>query len=552
MLDSVFYQIAILLLCSVLVGAISMKLRQPLLMAFIAVGIVAGPSVLNWAHSTNTVDIFAQMGITLLLFIVGLKLDIHLIRSLGKSALLIGVVQILVTTILAYLLTLVLGFRHTEALYIALSLTFSSTIIIIKLLSDKAEIDSLYGRIALGVLIMQDLVVILFIIILSSIGMDGLNTQSLNLDILMLILKGFALFAYVYFIMRFVFPKLLSHLAKSHELLVLFAIAWAIALAALCEYLGFSKEVGGFIAGVSLASTFYRESIASKLETLRNFLLLFYFIELGSHIHVQAFQSLVLPAIVLCVFVLLAKPLITMIIMGVMGFTKRTSFQTGLTLAQISEFSLILTSMGVRLGHIPANILDLITFTAIITIGISSYLILYNNALFSRFRPWLSFFEKKQPSQENFHGHLHIPADVHIAIFGLGRFGGNIIRQLSQQHRKILGIDFNPKKVKKWGKYGVFVRYGDIEDVEFIRALPLQQLQLIISTIPYRDINTFLFKALKENDYQGNIAITTHSETDRKFFLALGVQQVLLPYKDAALLAAERLSESLETQPPLY
>ncbi|MEM7773498.1 MAG: cation:proton antiporter, partial [Cyanobacteria bacterium P01_A01_bin.37] len=267
-----FYEIAAILFVAVASGAIALRLRQPLLIAFIAVGVLVGPSGLGWVVSSEQVDLFAEMGITLLLFVVGLKLDPHEIRSVGSVAIAVGFAQMLLTGVVGYGLSLVFGLSWVSAFYVAVGLTFSSTIIIVKLLSDKKEIDALHGRIAVGVLIIQDITVVLVMIGLSALSSSD-ATSHIGMTLLTVLLKGAGFLALVAALARYVLPPLLHELARSQELLVLSGIAWAIALAAGADLLGFSKEMGAFLAGVAIASTPYRVPISTRLITLRDFLL---------------------------------------------------------------------------------------------------------------------------------------------------------------------------------------------------------------------------------------------------------------------------------------
>jgi hypothetical protein len=259
-------------------------LHQPLIISFIAVGIVAGPNVLGIVEVEGTVQVLAQLGIALLLFIVGLKLDLRVIRTLGPVAAATGLGQVFFTSVVGYFIALALGFDPLSALYIGIALTFSSTIIIVKLLSDKGEIEQLHGRIAIGFLIVQDIVVVIVMILLSAFGAAGGGRQDLAGELALAVAVRGALFvgAIIAALVRWVLPPLLRRLAQTPELLVLFGIAWAAALAAGGDLLGFSEEVGAFLAGVSLASTPFREALATRLSTLRDFLLLFFFVELGA------------------------------------------------------------------------------------------------------------------------------------------------------------------------------------------------------------------------------------------------------------------------------
>lgn len=286
--STVFYELAAILVIAGVIGVLALKLRQPLIISYIVTGIVAGPAVLGWASGGSEIKLLSSIGIAVLLFVVGLKLDVGLIRSVGPVALATGLGQIVFTALFGFLLSLGLGFAPVKAIfYIAVCLTFSSTIIIVKLLSDKREIDSLHGRIAVGFLVVQDIAVILAMILLTSFnpeqGGGGLVAQAIRL-----LLVGAAFVLVTVATMRWVMPPLLGRLAQNQELLVLFAVAWAVGLAALADGVGFSKEVGAFLGGVSIASTAYREAIASRLTGLRDFLLLFFFIDLGSGLNLSA------------------------------------------------------------------------------------------------------------------------------------------------------------------------------------------------------------------------------------------------------------------------
>ncbi|NLF41807.1 MAG: hypothetical protein GX587_03855, partial [Bacteroidales bacterium] len=354
-----FFEFAALLGISALVGYLGRLLRQPLIVSFIAVGIIVGPYGLDLLVSSDKIHLLAELGIALLLFVVGLKLDVKLIRNMGKVALLTGLGQVLFTSVFGFLIAIAFGMDVVTSLYIAVALTFSSTIIIVKLLSDKKEIQTLHGQISIGFLIVQDVVVIMVMIFLSAFGNPG--SDVFYKEILIILLKGFGLLGVTALFMRFILPWLMHSLAKSQELLLLFSIAWAISLAALSNFLGFSNEVGAFLGGISIASTPYREVISGRLVSVRDFLLLFFFINLGSQLKIELLGDQLFPALVFSFFVLIGNPIIVMIIMGLMGYRKRTSFLAGLTVAQISEFSLILASLGMSLGQINEDTVGLIT-----------------------------------------------------------------------------------------------------------------------------------------------------------------------------------------------
>jgi len=539
MFDNIFYQVGAILGLAAAGGALALLLRQPLIVAFIAVGVLLGPSGFGLVLQSSEIELFARLGIALLLFVVGLKLDLHIIRTVGPVALLTGLGQVVFTSVVGYLIALTLGMSPVTALYVAVALTFSSTIIIVKLLSDKREVDALHGRIAVGFLIVQDIVVVLVMIGLTAFGESG-DGVHVGRETLQILLKGAAMLLSVALLMRYILPGLLHRLAHSSELLMLFAIAWAVLGAMAGDALGFSKEVGAFLAGVSIASTHYREQVAARLVSLRDFLLLFFFIELGSTLDFSTLGAQLGASLIFSVFVLIGNPLIVMVIMGYMGYRKRTGFLAGLTVAQISEFSLILAALGLSLGHLQPETVGLITLVGLITISASTYMILYSHIIYEHLAPWLSVFERKVPHRE-----IDSPLDsgdnVDVLLIGLGRYGAALLDNLRGMDCRVLAVDFDPTVVQHHTREGYRVHYGDAEDPEFVATLPLPRVRWVVSTVRDRSINRMLLHGLRQQNYSGKIAIATSSQHDKILFEQEGVDLVLIPYSDAAKEAAMRI-----------
>ena len=533
-----FFEFAAILIISALVGLVGRFMRQPLIVAFIGVGILVGPWGLDLLKSLDKVHLLADLGIAILLFAIGLKLDLTLIKSTGKVALLTGMGQVLFTSFFGYLIALAFGFSSLIALYVAVALTFSSTIIIVKLLSDKKEIDSLHGQISIGFLIVQDIVVVLVMIFLSALGVEEISNPVF--DISLVVLKGLAMLAVVGLLMRYVLPGVVKAMVHSQELLILFSISWALILAAVGDYLGFSKEVGAFLAGISLASTDYREIISSKMTTLRDFLLLFFFINLGAGLDLSLIGEQIKPAVVFSLFVLVGNPLIVLVIMGLMGYRKRTSFLAGLAVAQISEFSLILATMGLQLGHIDDETMGLITLVGLITIGLSTYMILYSHQIFEFLAPVLGIFERNDPHRERQRKHLE-KVQYDVIIVGLGRYGNNIAKSLERIGRKVMGVDFDPSAVERWKNKGRTAQLGDAEDPDLPEILPMKNVRLIISTLSDYEINLHLLKILKHHKFEGRIALTQHHADHAQKLVDAGADMILFPFVDAV----ENLTEKL-------
>jgi Kef-type K+ transport system membrane component KefB len=533
-----FYLFAAVLGIAAAAGLLANRLRQPLIVAFIGVGIAVGPAGLGWIEGTDPLELLAEIGIAVLLFLVGLKLDLHLVRTTGPVALATGLGQVAFTCAVGFVLGLLLGLDATTAFYVAIALTFSSTIIIVKLLSDKRELEQQHGRIAVGFLIVQDIVVVIMMIVITAVG--GVGDDTVLTALLSVIGKGVGLLLGIVIVTRYVLPRFLHLVASSPELLVLSSVAWAVLLAATSDWLGFSSEVGAFLAGISLASTEYREAIGARLVPLRDFLLLFFFLQLGAQLEFDDAGSQIARASVLSAFVLIGNPIIVLVIMGLMGYRKRTAFLAGLTVAQISEFSLILIALALSLGHVDSSAVGLVTVVGLITIGLSTYLILYSHPLYERLEPALSIFERSGKLREL----EERPSEAYdVIVYGFGRYGSSIVDELVQERRQVLVVESDPSVVAtRTPPEGAAVVYGDAEDLEFAETLPLAGTAWVLCTIAQPTPNLALLHALRHMGYDGRVALTAHTPADAERLSLAGADLVLQPFADAATHVAELLA----------
>ncbi len=550
--DKAFYEIAALVLLAAAVGVVGLLARQPLIVAFIFVGVLAGPDALGIASSETFIDTLSQISIAVLLFLVGLKLDLTLVRSLGRVAVATGLGQVGFTAVFGFLICLLLGIDWLTSLYIAVALTFSSTIIIVKLLSDKREIGALHGKIALGFLIVQDIFVVLAMVVLSAVGVGAAETDNGTFGQIARLLGGSVVFlAFIAVFIRYIAEPLTRFVSRSPELMVISAVGWAVGLAALADAIGFGKELGGLLAGVSLASTPYRDAIGSRLASLRDFLLLFFFIALGAGLDLSTLGAQVGPAILLSLFVLIGNPLIVMAIMGYMGYRSRTGFLAGLTVAQISEFSLIFMAMGLSLGHLEEEALGLVTLVGLVTIALSVYMITWSHKLYAVCEPYLGIFEREVPFREVAgEGGTSVPGYDYI-VFGLGRYGQRIGRLLKERGFRVLGVDFDPEALGAWSAHGLDGRFGDATDPEFASHLPLRDVRAVISAVSRErggltdvDPQLAMIHGLREAGFDGQIVLSANTGAEAEMLVGRGASLVLNPFRDAADYAVERLTDA--------
>ncbi|MFC2016584.1 cation:proton antiporter [Chloroflexota bacterium] len=521
---SVFVELSIVIMIAVVVAGIMRLLRQPLVIGYILTGIIVSPYFLNVVKSTDDFTTFAHIGIALLLFMVGLNLNLRIIKDVGKVSLITGVGQVIFTSLIGFFIGKLLGFSTIVSMYIAIALTFSSTIIIMKLLSDKGDMETLYGRIAIGFLIVQDLIAIVILMVISSIP-AGINFTTLALET---VLKGAALLVLLFLISVYIFPPLTRVIAKSQEFLLLFSIGWCFAIASLFYYLNFSIEAGALLAGITLSLSPYHYEISSKMKPLRDFFIILFFILLGSQMVFANVSQYIVPILVFSAFILIGNPLIVMALMGLLGYTKRNSFLAGLTVAQISEFSLIIIALGVSIGHLTNDILSLVTIIGLITIAGSTYLILYANKIYPYLSKVLGIFERKGEKVDE---HRYIKDGIYdIILFGYDRVGYDILESFKKIKKKFLVIDYNPETIIKLAKQGFDCKYGDVADSELLNELNFSKIKMVVSTIHNLDTNLLLINKIRETNKKAIITVVSHQIDEAMKLYDAGATYVLMPH----------------------
>lgn len=502
-----FIELAIILVLAVVVGTIMQALRQPLIIGHIATGIIV--AVTGLVTAGDAIESFAHIGIVLLLFLVGLNLSPQTIKETGKVATITGLGQVVFTSVVGFLIAQALGFSVIESAYLALGLTFSSTIIISKLLSDKGDLQTLYGRIAIGFLIIQDIVAIIVLMALTGLGTGFLA------DLSYVIIAGIALV--------FLLRHITGYMARSQELLLLFSVALCVAVAGAFQLIGLSLEAGALIAGMALSASRFRHEIAARLKPLRDFFILMFFIVLGAQMDFSAIGGLVVPAIIFSIFILIGNPLIVMGLMAWLGYPKKAGFQAGLTVAQISEFSLILVALGVTLGHVSPELLSLATIVGVVTIAASTYLILYAEKIYPYVRRFL--FERKHAK------HYSDERKHEILLFGCNRLGFGILRTFNRLKQRFLVVDYNPKVIKRLEHQGVDARFGDAEDLELLEDLAHENIKMVISTVTRLETNLLLLNTVHEANPHVIFAVVASTTDDALALYEAGASYVVLPHQ---------------------
>lgn len=523
-----FSELALIAMLAAVLGIVMDKLRQPTILGYLLAGLIVAGSGMMVDHSmVEVLELLGQVGVVLLLFLVGMEMSAPKIKAVGKTALAVGVGQIVFTTMVGWVIATLGGFDRTTSLYLAVALAFSSTIVVVKLLGEKNDLQSLHGKIAVGFLLVQDIAAILILVAMSAIG-KGELTLALSIQIL---LKSLGIILVMWWLSLRVVPKLVASIAPSPELLFLSSIAWGLGLAAIMVWspIGFTIEAGGFLAGVTLANSGQHHEILARIRPLRDFFIMLFFVLLAVNLSAGEWDFSLGTVLVLSTYVLIGNPLIVLLIMRQLGYKARTSFLVSLTVAQISEFSMILIALGESLGQVPGGILGLVTLVAVITMTASTYLIWSGPVLWRWVKPWAKWLERPH-SQDTKLLTEHAWKD-HVVLIGCDRTGQAILAKLRKMKVDVVVMDFNPDVVKQMEEINVPVIYGDIEDIDVYDSLGLHHAHMVISTVANYEATLMLLEYIrnKVNGQKLMVIVTALYAHEARVFYDGGADYVVIP-----------------------
>ena len=540
-MPTAFLELSAVLVLATVLGILAKILKQPLIVAYIASGIIVSYLGVFRGSDREIFDLFSNLGIAFLLFLVGVDLKFEDLKYLGRASFITGIGQIVFTTLVGFILISALGYDFWPSLYMAFAITFSSTVIIIKLLSEKGHLQSLYGKISVGFLLVQDFVAILFLMVISGLGSEPLSLT----HVAGAFGRGFLLVIVAYLASKYLLKYLFRLVSSSLELLFVSAIAWAFAFSAFAVLLGFSTAIGAFLAGLVIASSPYSLQISARVKPIRDFFIIIFFILLGASSAVGAKSVEVWQVVVLSAFTLIGNPLIVLAIMMTLGFRNRTAFLSSVTVAQVSEFSLILMTVGVGIGIVTDPMVSLISAVAIVTIALSSYLILYGEKIYRFLEgPFSKIFPEK--TRDPYVVNREMLHD-HIILIGAEQMGWDILKFLKSRQKdlkQILVIDFNPTIIKTLNASGFNSVFGDISDPELLEELELSKAKLIIITdVDIEDCANFI-KFAKNKDYKGPVVAATYWLHDAIKLCEIGADYVVVPETVGGKHIAKLLSEN--------
>lgn len=526
-MNDIFVQLAIVLGLASFFGFLIKLTKLPLIIAYLLVGVaISGISIFNFNNSA--VATLPDIGIAFALFLTGMELDLREIRAFGKPIFVTGMLQIIISAIAGITLASLFGFRHAEAFYLGVGLSFSSTVVVVKMLLERDDLNSLYGKLAIGITLLEDLVAILLLMLLSvKSSIFNVHTSGIN-PMLTFVGKGTLLLVLAFLFAKFVLTKIFEAVSDSTELLYVTALTWCFVFISISVLLGFSLVIGAFLAGVALASSPFHFHISSRIKPLRDFFVVLFFVYLGSKVSF----SLLLPnlplILIFTAYALLLKPFIFSLLLGAFGFRKHTIFQSSITLGQISEFSLIVLLFGVKMDLINQSSLTVMAFTVVLTIILSSSIITHSRTIYSKVRSFMEFFERKD-SFIYLEKRLESLPEDHVVLVGAGQIGEPMVDFFQKENIPFVVLDFNPQVVEKLVAKKANAFYGDISDPEVLDNLNLEKAKLIISTATDPDDTKTLLSELKRRRSSAVVVVRVTKDKEIKEMRNRGADYVVLP-----------------------
>ena len=464
-------------------------LKQPLILAYLVAGVVIGPEIgFAWVKDKETIELISEIGLILLLFIIGLEIDLRKLLGAGRTILVTGVSQFLLCVGMGIGLAFLMGFAprsgNFDWLYLAVTLALSSTLIVVKLLYDKFELTTLPGRITLGVLVFQDIWAIAFLALQPNLHDPRLAS------IFGSFIKGAGLVLLTLGLSRYALPRFFSYVAKIPELLLIAALAWCFFVSGAADFLGLSREMGALIAGVSMSTFPYNVDVIAKVINIRDFFVTLFFVALGMKIP-QPSLAMVTTALGMSVFVLGSRLLAVFPVLYMLGNGLRASLIPSINLAQMSEFSLVIVSLGLTLNHISPELVAALTFVFAITAVLSTYLIAYNHEI----QHWLTRLLGKIGFATGGDFTLEVTereAENSIVFLGCFREASSILHEMELQSKdanvdgllsQLLVIDFNPLVLQELKRRGIRCLYGDVANMDTLHHAQIQSAKIVACTI---------------------------------------------------------------------
>lgn len=513
----ILFEIGIMLIIAAILSFIIKLFKQPLIPAYILTGILIGPLVLGVIKNQELILSLSEIGIAFLIFTAGLEIDLKKLKQVGKTSVLGGVLQIAILFIIAFFISIWFGLAGEVPIYIGLVVAFSSTMVVVKLLYDRRELNSLHGRIIIGILLIQDIVAVAALAILTT----DFTLNSITISLAKAV--GFAIAA---ILLSKAINPVLKRAAKFPELLFLVSISFLFLFAIGASIAQLSVVIGAFFAGVALANSDFKTEIEGKISPIRDFFAIIFFVALGMQLQLISKQLFSLLLILLGLVIIL-KPLVIMFLIRILGHRKRTSFLTGNALAQTSEFSLVIATLGFSLGHISQGLFSTLILLTIITMSLTTYFIGYERKLFYLFSWPLNIFNRFKSTKEQLE--YFLGGEHKIVLFGCHRIGSLLLKEFEKEKKKIIVVDYNPEIISSLIQKKIPCIYGDFINEEVLEKVGIKDIEVMISTIPDLEDNLLLIKKTKRLNSKALIFVVANRISEALKLYKAGADYVLLP-----------------------
>ncbi|HEY7842451.1 MAG TPA: cation:proton antiporter [Bradyrhizobium sp.] len=481
--------ITLCILFAWVLGLLAHFSRQPLILAYLIAGFLIGPFGAGWVKSEESTGVISELGLIFMLFMIGLEIDLKKIVRAGKVILFAAGGQLIGGCLLGILffagIGLAMGGGKFDALYLCIACALSSTVIIVKVLYEKRELDTLPGRVTLGVLVLQDVFAILFLAVQPSL--DNLQVSV----ILLSVARVGALVAAAFLLSRYVLPRLFHQIARRPELMLLGALGWCFLIGEIAETLGLSREMGSLVAGVSLSTFPYALDVTAKVTSLRDFFITLFFVALGMTIPIPGLSVISL-ALIIAAFTVASRIVTTFMPLYLMKQGLRASLLPAINLAQISEFSLVVIQTGVAAGHISTETSSATSFAFVVLAVLSTFAMTKSGDI-TRFliaplkRIGIRDLDHAHAAEEGGHEGGH-GETRRIVILGFFRAASALLSQIERQNEALLDqitvIDFNPLVFQTLKARGLHVIYGDISHADTLVHAGIGKAELIILSVP--------------------------------------------------------------------
>ena len=535
--EAVIFDIGIILLVSAVLAFVAKILRQPLIPAYVLTGLLIGPLVFGFVRNFELITAFSEIGIAFLLFTAGLEISFRKIKEANlKKIALIGILQVLVIFGISFSLYYLLGLSALQTAYIGVIMAFGSTMVDIKLLSDSGELVTLHGRLVLGILLLQDLAAIIAIVFFTTKGFAAAPVMIAFAKLL-----GIILFAFI--LQKFMLNRFFGFAARSIEFLFLSSLAVLFLFIILAYMAEISIVIGAFIAGVSLANSPFKVELESRVSPLRDFFAILFFVSLGMQIVFTGISQMKGLLIALLVGAVIVKPIITFILLRATGYRPKTSFLTSISLAQLSEFSLIIGMLGVTLGALSPSVFSTVILATIITMSATPYFIKHKNALYQFFRwpvSWLRFFPVKEGLEYDGMN------DKEVLLVGAHRMGSSLIKELMDKKERLLIIDYNPEIINSLIKNKISCIYGDVCSPEILNKIDMKKLKIVICTVPTYEENIHVLTMVKRVNKNAKVVVTGTRISEALSLYEAGADYVITP----KVLAGDEVADIIHSLKP--